>query len=56
MPFRMPGYKVLSERKVASLRKDTMAQVKAQQRKQGAGRFQVRPVIVKPKVPRFAAR
>ena len=52
----MPGYKVAMGQLMQSTRKrDTMAQVKQQQRQRGAAKFQVRKAKAKISVPRFAA-
>ena len=51
----MPGCTLLASRKQVALKRDTMAQIKAEQRKQGAEKFQVRPAQPKRKIPRFAA-
>ena len=50
----MPAFKLVITAQTKTKR-DTMAQVKIQQRKQGAGKFQVRQPKTKNPIPRFAA-
>lgn len=53
----MPGYKSadIGQRMQTQKKRETMAQVKIQQRQQGAGKFQIRQPKDKKRIPRFAA-